>query len=65
MDLDRRKHDVDIVERVLGGIRDARRSDVETRVLDLDVPWASGVDHPTLELTVGIDDSASDRRRRR
>jgi len=64
MDLDRRKHDIDIVERVLGGIRDSSGSDVETRVLELDVPWASGVDHPTLELTVGIDDSAADRRRR-
>jgi hypothetical protein len=64
-DLDRRKHDVDIIERVLGGMRDPG-SDAEgrTRVIDVEVPWVSGT-HSTLELTIGIDDSVSDRRRRR
>ena len=62
--LDRRKHDVDIIERVLGGARD---SDAEerTRVFDMDVPWVSGFRDQTLELTVGIDDDVSDSRRRR
>ena len=67
MDLDRRKHDVDIIERVLGGIRESGSPDVQTRVLDVDVPdapWAGGTVHRTVELTIGIDDTASERRRR-
>jgi hypothetical protein len=56
-DLDRRKHDVDILERVLGGIRDSGESDRHTRVVDVDVPGASGGPHSTLELTVGIDEN--------
>ena len=66
MDLDRRKHDVDIIERVLGGIRDSNSPAVQTRVLDVDVPdvpWAGGAVHRTMELTIGIDDTASERRR--
>lgn len=64
--LDRRKHDVDVIERVLGGIRESDTADdVRTRVIDLDVPWVSGFRDQTLELTVGIDDTASDSRRRR
>jgi hypothetical protein len=66
-DLDRRKHDVDILERVLGGIRDSGPDDRRTRVVDVNVP-SDHSSHPTLELTVGVDDSESpesDRRRRR
>jgi hypothetical protein len=67
MDLDRRKHDVDVIERVLGGIRDSgsSESEVRTRVLDVDddLPWAGGSVHRTVELTIGIDDTDSDRRR--
>jgi hypothetical protein len=63
--LDRRKHDVDIIERVLGGIRDNDRADDDrTRVIDVDVP-SSGSREQTFELTVGIDHTASDARRRR
>lgn len=65
MDLDRRKHDVDIIERVLGGIRDSGSPEVRTRVLDVDVadvPWGAAAVHRTVELTIGVDDTASDRR---
>jgi hypothetical protein len=63
-DLDRRKHDVDIIERVLGGIRDSG-SDGRTRVVDVEVPSSGESPAPTLELTIGLEDSNSDRRRRR
>jgi hypothetical protein len=63
--LDRRKHDVDIVERVLGGARDDDTAEGRARVFDVDVPWVSGLRDQTLELTVGIDDTESDSRRRR
>jgi hypothetical protein len=62
MDLDRRKHDVDVIERVLGGIRDTG-SDRRTRVVDVDVHNDQD-EHSTLELTIGLDDAESDRRRR-
>ena len=68
-DLDRRKHDVDVIERVLGGIRDNDRatdtSDTRTRVVDVDLPRASDSSHRILELTVGIGDEERDARRRR
>lgn len=63
--LDRRKHDVDVIERVLGGVRDGDTAEGRTRVYDMDVPWVSGCRDQTLELTVGIDDDVSDSRRRR
>ena len=63
--LDRRKHDVDIIERVIGGIRETGTSDNRTRVVELNVPSVSGSSGPILELTVGIDDTKSDSRRRR
>ena len=63
--LDRRKHDVDVIERVLGGIRDSDRDDDDrTRVIDVDVP-SSGSREQTLEVTVGIDHTEADSRRRR
>ena len=62
-DLDRRKHDVDILERVLGGIRDSGEPDGDSRVVDVDVPGAGGSPHSTLELTVGIDENESPTRR--
>jgi hypothetical protein len=63
--LDRRKHDVDIIERVLGGIRDNDGAeDDRTRVIDVDVPF-SGSREQTLEVTVGIDHAEADSRRRR
>ena len=64
-DLDRRKHDVDVIERVLGGIRDSGHSDARTRVVDVDIPRASDRSPTTLELTIGLDISEFDRRRSR
>ena len=65
-DLDRRKHDVDIIERVIGGIRDSGNDATgRARVIDVDVPSATESTHSTLEVTVGIDESVSDDRRRR
>ena len=61
-DIDRRKHDVDIIERVLGGIRESDAPEARTHVVDLDLPRGSGFGHPTLELTVGLEDASSDRR---
>ena len=63
-DLDRRKHDVDIIERVIGGICETGSSDGRTRVVELNVPSVIGSSRPILELTVGIDDTESDSRRR-
>ena len=59
-DLDRRKHDVDIIERVLGGIRDTDGPVGRTRVVDVNLPWASEYEHPTLEVTVGVEESSGD-----
>ena len=65
-DVDRRKHDVDIIERVLGGIRDSGSdADGRSRVIDVDVPWVNGSTHSTLELTVGVEETSDSRRRRR
>lgn len=63
--LDRRKHDVDVIERVLGGIRGSDTAEGRTRVFDVDVPWVSGCRDQTLELTVGIDDEGDHRRPKR
>lgn len=49
-DLDTRKHDVDIIERVLGGVRD-RSDQSPTHVVDV---RTNG--HSTVELTVGLAD---------
>ena len=62
--LDRRKHDVDIIERVLGGIREPGPSDERTRIVDVNLPWAGELPPPTLELMIGFDDAGPDRRRR-
>ena len=64
MDLDRRKHDVDILERVLGGIRDGDPPDERTRTVDVNLPWTEDSPPSTLELTIGFDDAGPDRRRR-
>ena len=63
--LDRKKHDVDVIERVLGSVRDSDATgDDRIRVIDVDVPWVSGCRDQTLELTVGIDPASDSRRRR-
>ena len=54
MDLDRRKQDVDIIERVLGGMHVSDASRARTRVVDVDIPSAAGSEHPTLEVTIGL-----------
>ena len=54
-DVDRKKHDVDVIERVLGGIGDdVRAHEQSTRLLDVDVPWFGGSMHSTVEMTVGF-----------
>jgi hypothetical protein len=64
MGVDRRKHDVDIIERVLGGIRESHAPDPRTRV-DVDVPSAREGSRPTLEVMIGIDEDEDDHRRGR
>lgn len=64
MDLDRRKHDVDVIERVLEGIREPGPADERTRIVDVSLPWADESPPPTLEVTIGFDDAGPDRRRR-
>ena len=57
--VDRKKHDVDVIERVLGGAgAEADSHDRSTRLLDVDVPWFGGSKHSTVELTVGLPDEA-------
>jgi hypothetical protein len=63
-DLDRRKHDVDVIERVLGGLQDGSGPDAtRIRVIDVEMPWAGGSTHSTLELTVGLMPDEQERRR--
>lgn len=55
-DVDRTKHDVDVLERVIGALdepEDAHRSRT-TPLLDVEVPWFGGTAHSTVELTVGL-----------
>jgi hypothetical protein len=54
-DLDRKKHDLDVIERVLGGVRDTGNSaEKSTRLISVEVPWLGGSTRSTLELTVGL-----------
>jgi hypothetical protein len=63
-DVDRKKHDVDVIERVLGGAgTDDRPNDRSTPLLDIDVPWFGGSMHSTVELTVGLPSDARAGRR--
>jgi hypothetical protein len=53
--VDRKKHDVDIIERVLGHVRDGAGPDERsTSLLDVDIPWFGGSTRSTVELTVGL-----------
>lgn len=67
-DVDRRKHDVDVIERVLGGVRDPAENaqPSTTRHFDIEVPSSDGSRHSTVELTVGLsfDTTAAPTRRR-
>jgi hypothetical protein len=66
-DLDRRKHDIDIIERVLGGTRDnAETCESCTRLVDVDLARTGESEHSTLELTVSLEnvpDHSPSRRR--
>jgi hypothetical protein len=66
-DLDRRKHDVDVIERVLGGVQDTLGADEPRRqVIDVEVPATNGVRSSHLELIVNLSEdrrSMPDRRR--
>jgi hypothetical protein len=55
-DLDRRKHDVDIIERVIGGIQEGSDGP-HARVVDVEVPSAVG--SPSIvELVVNLSDES-------
>jgi hypothetical protein len=54
-DVDRKKHDVDVIERVLGGVYEQPGPDDRSRsLLDVDVPWFGGSKRSTVEMTVGL-----------
>ena len=54
--IDRRKHDIDVIERVLGGIQDVPVSrGSHTEVVDVDArPWFGGVTTSSVQLTIGM-----------
>jgi len=54
-DLDRRKHDVDIIERVIGGIQEGSDGP-HARVVDVEIPSAGG--SQSLELVVNLSDQS-------
>jgi hypothetical protein len=58
-DLDRRKHDVDVIERVLGGVRDHLGAPAPSHVVAVCDDIEDG--HSTVELTVAIVDDAPPR----
>jgi hypothetical protein len=53
--IDRRKHDIDVIERVLGGARDRADDDgPQTEVVESDVrPWLAGTTSTSVQVTVG------------
>ena len=58
-DVDRKKHDVDVIERVLGGAgADGGANDHSTPLLDVEIPWFGGSKSSTVELTVGLPEEA-------
>jgi hypothetical protein len=66
MELDRHKHDVDVIERVLGGVHEALGADQPRRqVIDVAVPATNGYRSSSLELVVHLGErrATSDRRR--
>ena len=54
-DLDRKKHDMDVMERVLGGVREAIEAQGgHTEVVDLDVrAWIAGTTTSAVQMTIG------------
>lgn len=63
-EVDRKKHDLDVLERVLGGVRDSGAAAHSTPLFDVDVPWFGGWTRSTVEMTVGLPEESrtSDRR---
>ena len=61
-DLDRRKHDVDVIERVLGSVRETvGRPGEYTRLISVEVQWeGGGPARSTVELTVGLASNAAE-----
>ena len=55
-DLDRRKHDVDIIERVIGGIQEGSDGP-PARVVDVEIPSAGG-SQSIVELVVNLSDES-------
>ena len=54
--IDRRKHDVDVMERVLGNAREPLDGDAYTEVVDLGIrPWLGGTTLTAVQLTVGAE----------
>ena len=53
--IDRRKHDIDVMERVLGTARDPEETDAPyTEVVELGIsPWMAGTARSAIQLTVG------------
>ena len=62
-DVDRRKHDVDVIERVLGGIHDAVDLNEPARRIDVEVPSSTG--SSIVELIVNLSEDEYDRGSRR
>lgn len=52
--IDRRKHDIDVMERVLGTAREPLDGDAYTEVVDLGIrPWLAGTTMTAVQVTVG------------
>jgi hypothetical protein len=61
-DLDRRKHDVDVHERVLGGVQDRLSSDEpQSLVFNVTVPSTGGSRSSIVEVVVNLSDEGRPR----
>jgi hypothetical protein len=55
--VDRKKHDVDVIERVLGSAQEtATWSEAPTTRYSVEVPWIGGSMESTVEFTIGLPD---------
>jgi hypothetical protein len=63
MELDRRKHDVDVIERVLGSVHESREPDDRVRVVDLAASPGQSTG-AVVELTLRFEDVPPSRRPR-
>jgi hypothetical protein len=62
-EVDRKKHDVDVLERVLGGVGESTPPAHSTPLFDVDVPWFGGSMRSTVEMTVGLPEESRAKRR--